>query len=258
MNPKISIVTPSLNQGRYIQGTLESVVLQDYENLEYVVVDGGSTDRTPEILHRFVGHPRVKEIVVGKDKGQTDGLIKGFSRCTGDVFGWLNADDMLAPGALSTIGKLFAEREDIDVVVGNLITINAASEELALWPRRVMSDQDWLRWPQGIGQPATFFSAKAYNAVGGMDPALHYAMDYDLFMRLALAGKRFLFIDQVLAFFRIHPSSKSVAVPLSFWREEIKVYRKNGGRLFSPFWYWKFRGIISTTVRGRIFRSRKW
>ncbi len=256
--PLISIVTPSYNQGVYIEQTVRSVIDQAGENLEYVVVDGGSTDHTKDVLARLEGHPRVSRIISEPDRGQTDALIKGFAACTGDVFGWLNSDDLLTPGALETVCAAFREHPDADVVCGRIRFINSRGEDLGLAPRTPMRAHDWLRTTMAISQQCTFFRAAAYRRVGGLDPTIHHVMDYDLFMRLALQGCAFHYIPETLALFRLHDTSKTIGTPWKLWREELRVFRRHGGHPFSPFYYWKAREVLSFFIKRKLLKLRRY
>ena len=258
MLPKISIITPSYNQGDFVEATIHSIIDQDYENLEYIIVDGASKDKTKEILQKYLGHPSITEIISEKDKGQTDALLKGFRIATGDIFGWINSDDLLAPHALPQVADLYDRDPSIDILVGNLVVIDSAGREVGLWPRKKMTNADWRNLPQAIGQPCTFFTRQAYEKVGGLNSNLEYSMDYDLFMKFGLQNCRFHYVDEILAFFRVHDSSKTMALPYRQWKEEFKVFSQNGGNKVSPFYYWKIRGIISTIIKSKIFRKRKW
>ncbi len=257
-NLVISLVTPSFNQCDYIEDTINSIVGQDYPNLEYIIMDGASTDGTVEILNRYKDNKRIAKIISEKDNGQTDALIKGFNLCTGDVYCWINSDDLLEKDALRVIAELFMEFPQIDVLVGNLMVIDAVGNDVGIWPRTKMKNNDWHNMPQGIGQPSVFFRSRVYKEIGGLSSDLEYSMDYDLFMRFGLRGYHFYYIDNVLAKFRIHEFSKSIALPYKQWKEEFKVFRRNSGNAFSRFYYWKIRGIISKIIRGKLLRNRKW
>jgi glycosyltransferase involved in cell wall biosynthesis len=248
--PWLSLVTPSFNQGRYLAATLRSVLDQDYDRFEYVVVDGASTDDTVGILDRYAAHPRLTCLIREPDRGQTDALLKGFACCTGEVLGWLNSDDLLEPGALRAVAEAFRAAPEAAVVTGNLRFIDGQGRGLGSARRRRMSPRDWLTTPMAIYQPSTFFKADAYRSVGGLDPAIRHCMDYDLFMRLASRGYTFVYIDAVLASFRFHDRSKTVSAPWRLWREELSIFRRHGGRPFSAFYYWKAREI------GRFFLAR--
>ena len=219
MQPLISVITPSYNQGKFIELTIRSVIEQNYENIEYVIIDGASEDETVSVLQKYKNHPRIKKIISEKDKGQADALLKGFENAKGDILCWLNSDDMFAPGSLNKIARIFSLNSDVDVVVGNLIVIDGEGREVGMWPRRIMSNSDWLSLPQAIGQPATFFTRRAYDLVGGLDSRFEYSMDYDLFMKFGLRGLKFHYINDVLSYFRVHDESKTMALPYRLWKD---------------------------------------
>ncbi len=258
MFPLISVITTSYNQGKFIEFTIKSVIDQSYQNIEYVIIDGASEDETISVLQKYKYHPRIKKIISEKDQGQTDALIKGFNIASGDILCWLNSDDMFIPGSLDKIAEIFSHNSEIDVIVGNLVVVDREGIEVGMWPRRKMSNLDWLSLPQAIGQPATFFTRRAYDLVGGLDPQFEYSMDYDLFMKFGLYGLKFYYINDVLSYFRVHDESKTMALPHKQWRDEFKVFRKNGGSLFSKFYYWKIRGILSTIIKSKILKNIKW
>lgn len=257
-NPTVSVVTPSYNQGRFVERTIRSVIEQDVQALEYVIVDGASSDETREILCRYAGHPRIAKIVCEPDRGQTDALVKGFDCCHGAILGWLNSDDLLEAGALTSVCAAFAAHPEADVVVGRLRFVNSRGEDLGLAPRKEMTPRDWRHTTMAIGQQCTFFKATAFRRVGGLDPSIHHVMDYDLFMRLALAGCVFHYIPDVLASFRLHDASKTIGTPWKLWREEWTVFRRHGGRPWSAFYYWKGREILSFLVKRKLLRLRRY
>jgi glycosyltransferase involved in cell wall biosynthesis len=255
---KISVVMPSYNQAEFIEESIDSILSQSYKNFELIIVDGLSTDGTIEILKKYENNEHIKKIIVEKDKGQTDALDKGFRYCSGDIFTWLNSDDTYAPGAFQQVVDIFTSNPDVDLLNGELNVINEKSGFISKWPRKKISNKSWLHYPQTIGQPSTFFTAKLFKKVGGINPKYNYAMDYDLFFRFALSNARFFFTDETLANFRVHSHSKTMALPYKFWKEEISVfYTLSNKKLFSGFYYWKLRGIIGTIVREKILNSRK-
>lgn len=196
---KLSIVTPSYNTGAYLAPAIESVLDQDWPNSEYWVMDGGSTDNSVEILQR--AGPRVKW-VSEKDKGQSDAINKGFARATGDVFSWLNSDDTYTPGAFRAAMDFFAANPDVDMVYGdaNYIDVrgNLISRCVHIEP---YSKRRLFHYSDFIVQPATFFRRRAFEAVGGVDVSIHWAMDYDLWLKMA--GKfKIAYLPRVLANFR--------------------------------------------------------
>jgi glycosyltransferase involved in cell wall biosynthesis len=184
---RFSIVTPSFNTGRHIADAIHSVLSQDYPDLDYLVMDGSSTDNTLDVLRSFGDRIRWAS---ERDSGQSDAIRRGFQGTTGDVLGWLNADDVLAPGALRSVAEFFFEHGEVDLVYGDANYIDANGNEIGpclnvepFNARRLFHYSDF------IVQPAAFFRRSAYEAVGGLDPTLHYGMDYDLWLKLAKAHK---------------------------------------------------------------------
>jgi hypothetical protein len=198
--PRISLVTPSFNTGRYLADAIRSVLSQDYPNLDYLVMDGGSTDGTLDVLRSFGDRIRW---VSQKDEGQSDAIRKGFEQTQGEILGWLNADDVFAPGALRTVGEFFAANRDVALVYGNATYIDAEGRLIGpcahIEPFRI---DRLLHYSDFIVQPAAFFRRSAYDAVGGLDPSLHYGMDYDLWLKLARGGHRLVHIPQCVASYR--------------------------------------------------------
>jgi glycosyltransferase involved in cell wall biosynthesis len=252
--PLVSIVTPSLNQGAYLEATIRSVAEQDYPRVEHVVVDGGSTDETLAVLER---HPHVRW-VSEPDDGQSDAINKGFRLARGEIFGWLNADDLYLPGAISTAVEALV-RTGAGLVHGGWRHIDEAGRTLKDVPPVAFDYERQLERANGVAQPAAFFTREAFEAVGGLDPSYRYAMDYELWLKL---GKRFEVaqVDDVLAAFRFHPASKTVAETAGFGAETIRASRAHGGRRLSPLyldWYlprhrpWLFRGLIALRLARR-------
>jgi len=181
--PRISIVTPSFNTGRYIDAAIRSVLNQDYANVDYLVMDGGSTDNTLDVLKSFGGSIRWES---RGDKGQADAIYRGFEQTIGDVLGWLNADDALAPGALRTVAEFFAANPEIAVVYGDAQYIDGNGSLIGPCAHIEPFNLNRLRhYSDFIVQPAAFFRRSAYESVGGLDTRLHYGMDYDLWLKLA-------------------------------------------------------------------------
>ncbi len=238
--PKISVVTPSYNQGEYIEDTIVSVIDQGYPNLEYIIMDGGSKDATRSIIEKHAG--RIDYWVSEKDAGQSDALRRGFDRASGDIFGWINSDDALAPGALHAIAAAFMSGE-ADIVAG---VVNIRSDGKLVYRHRTgvragpLDLQGLLdlrgEWLQGrfFYQPEVYFSRAIYRAAGNtIDTKLHYSMDYDLWVRMAEAGARILPIDYQIANFRMHADQKTseTAAYLPELTDHANAFR---GRLAMP------------------------
>ncbi|MDX6698820.1 MAG: hypothetical protein QOE65_2217 [Solirubrobacteraceae bacterium] len=208
--PKISIVTPSLNQGEFIGDTLASVLDQGYPNVEYVVQDGGSTDSTAEVLERH--RHRLHHVHSGPDDGQADAINRGFARTSGEIMAYLNADDVLLPGALATVARHFQAHPDVDAVYGQRILVDDANRQVGIWVTPA-HDDEMLVWSDCVPQETLFWRRSAWERVGaGLDESFHFAMDWDLLLRMRDAGVRFHRIPRFLGAFRVHAAQKTTAM----------------------------------------------
>jgi glycosyltransferase involved in cell wall biosynthesis len=197
---RVAIVTPSYNTGRYIGPCVKSVLDQDYPNVDYLVMDGGSTDNTVDVLKSF--GPRLRW-VSQKDKGQSDAIVRGFQQTTGDILGWLNSDDTFAPGALRAVAQFFTDHPDIDVLYGDADYTDTQDNFIARCVHiEPYSKHRLFHYSDFLVQPATFFRRSIYDKVGGVDVSIHWAMDYDLWLRMAAAGAKFAYLPRKLAHFR--------------------------------------------------------
>jgi glycosyltransferase involved in cell wall biosynthesis len=230
--PAVSIVTPSLNQAPFIEDAIASVANQGYPTLEHHVIDGGSSDGTLEIFRR---QGTALRWISEPDAGQADAVNKGFARTTGEIVGWLNADDFYEPGAVRAVAEFMLRHPDVDVVYGDCHYLyqDVTPAELRLVRSRAFDLAYLLNVGCYIHQPATFFRRSAL-VVGPLTTRLRYAMDYELWLRMARAGKRFAYLPVTLATFRITDASKSGASLGDFWPEVRATSRKYGGRFFSP------------------------
>jgi len=203
--PKISIVTPSFNQGRFLEQTLRSVLLQGYPNLEYVVLDGGSSDNSIEILERYA--PHLAYWRSQPDAGQADAVASGFERATGEIFGYLNSDDILLPGALKHVARMF-NLSKAGVVYGNRLVIDEDGAVIGrhIWPY-FLSRYHWARG-QPMAQECTFWRKDVYRGVGGIDRSKFFILDYDLFYRMWMATP-FRKTRAYLGAIRVHDETKS-------------------------------------------------
>ena len=204
----ISIVTPSLNQGRFLEWTLRSGLLQDFAPLEYVVMDGGSSDQTTEILSRY--QSRLTHVESAPDGGQADAVARGFAHTTGEIMAYLNSDDMLAPGALQFVSTFFDQHPRVDVLYSHRVFVDEANVVESYWI--LPSHSNWLmkRWDY-IPQETCFWRRRIYEEVGGIDSSFEFALDYDLFARFMEHG-RFVRADRFLGAFRRHSASKTAGL----------------------------------------------
>lgn len=211
--PKISIVTPSFNQGKYIEQTIQSVLDQKYPNLEYIIIDGGSTDDTVEIIKKY--QDRITYWVSERDKGQTDAINKGFVKCSGEIFNWINSDDYYEPGVFFTLVELFFSNNAVQVVCGKEWAFkNNDPAEKVLHPGSVIKENIFETIRVGIiNQPCTFFRKKSIDAFFPLNDSLRYAMDRQLWWHYLLqyGQAHILQTKEIFSNFRLHPQSKSVA-----------------------------------------------
>jgi glycosyltransferase involved in cell wall biosynthesis len=204
--PKISVVTSSFNQGRFIEETIRSVLLQGYPNLEYFIIDGGSTDNTVEIIRKYEKH--ISYWVTEKDRGQCHAINKGFARATGDIFAWLCSDDVYAPGALHRVAENLGSKNLSMVVGASIITRGPDTLEGTL-DRRQPSFADMAYNVKTFPQPSVFWNRDLWVKAGPLREDLYYVMDYDLWLKMVPAASSVKFIDDVLSYQRTHTNQKS-------------------------------------------------
>lgn len=230
--PLVSIVTPSYNQARYLETTLRSVLDQDYPSIEYLVADGGSTDGSVEVLRRY--GDRLAWWASEPDRGQTDALNKGFARARGEILAWLNSDDTYEPGAIAAAVAYLTAHPETGVVYADTNFIDENGRPLGSFPA---AQTDYRRLRQGyvhVPQQATFFRADLWRQVGPLDPDFYFAMDYDLWVRLARLAPFAYLPGQTWANFRLHSSGKTMAADDRCWPEMLKVHYRDGGSFFAP------------------------
>jgi glycosyltransferase involved in cell wall biosynthesis len=228
--PKVSIVTPSFNQVNYLEDTILSVLEQDYSNIEYFVMDGGSTDGSVGIIERFVD--RLAGWVSEPDQGQTDAINKGFARSTGEIMAWLNSDDTYEPGAIGEAVTFLNQNPDVGLVYGDTNFIDADGKMIGKFNAQQTSLKRLQRGGVYIPQQATFWRADLWRQVGPLDPSFYFAMDYDLWVRLARVTT-IRYTPQLWANFRLHGDAKTIAADERCWPEMLRVHRRDGGSLFS-------------------------
>jgi glycosyltransferase involved in cell wall biosynthesis len=225
--PRISIVTPSFNQGQFLEETIRSILLQGYPNLEYLIVDGGSTDDSVEIIRKYQEH--LSFWVSEPDSGQSDAINKGFARCSGELMNWINSDDVLTPGALQVVAEAFGSEPDAGVFVGAAAHVNHRGRKFAeRWPTLEQINQpiDWRK--NYFFQPSAFFRRSIWEATGPLNQNLHYVMDVDFWIR-AKQHCRFALIEQILSCAREHASAKTTSQQPAMFGELAWVQSQYGG-----------------------------
>lgn len=238
--PKISIVTPSYNQAQYLEETIRSVLLQGYPNLEYIIIDGGSTDGSLEIIKKYA--PWLDYWVSEKDAGQSQAINKGFAHSSGEIMAWINSDDSYMPGALYHVAKAFQDNKTL-WVAGSVDRIDAEGKILIPGKHYEQSLENWYVGAPYL-QPGIFWSRALWEKAGLLDESLNYSFDYDLLMRFIQHQPFAHLVDQHLANFRIHAESKSGKDQLKFMPERQQIYRRHPLRNFNfkqRVYIWKMR-----------------
>jgi glycosyltransferase involved in cell wall biosynthesis len=228
--PLVSIVTPSYNQARFLEFTIHSVLEQDYPNIEYILVDGGSTDGSLDIIHRYAN--RFAWWVSEKDRGQTDAINKGFAQANGDILAWLNSDDTYEPHAVAEAVELLRSQPETGLVYGDTNFIDENGDNIGSFPA---AQTDYKRLRRGyvhIPQQASFWRADLWRKVGPLDPSFYFAMDYDLWVRLAALAP-LQYTPRLWANFRLHTQAKTIAADDRCWPEMLRVHYREGGSWFS-------------------------
>lgn len=253
-HPLVSVVTPSYNQGRFLKRTVESVLTQKYPNIEYFVIDGGSTDESAQILRSYedrfywVSEP---------DRGQTHAINKGMTRTSGEILAYLNSDDVLAPGAIERVVHFFQQHPECDMVYGNAVYIDENDSVTGSYKTDIYSFHRLLEDCM-VCQPATFWRRRIAEKVGPFDERLNYVMDYDYWLRIAKAGGNIRFLPEMLACSRLYPETKTLSARSKIFKEIFKICRKHAGYANQSYYrgYWHHLIHEKNNPISRILRSR--
>ncbi len=246
-SPRITVVTPSYNQGQFIEATIRSVLLQSYPNLEYIIMDGGSQDGTVDIIRRYESW--LTQWVSEPDRGQSHAINKGLNQGTGQIFTWLNSDDMLLPGALWRVAEAYRAAPDAAAWVGSCHLIRPDGRIIKTVIPRGLDRDSLADWYYGgfIFQPSCFFAANAWQEIDGVDESLYFAMDFDLWLRLSAIGE-FKPMPQILAAAIIHDSAKTQALIPEMHAETMVVQFKYGYRDLA---YKRQRRLLDSTIKNQ-------
>jgi glycosyltransferase involved in cell wall biosynthesis len=229
--PRVTIVTPSFNQARFLEATIHSVLTQDYPRIDYIIVDGGSTDGSLNIIRKYAN--RLAWWVSEKDRGQTDAINKGFAHAKGEILAWLNSDDTYEPKAVGKAVIYLIEHPEVGMIYSDANYIDEDGAVIGKFPA-AQTDYHLLR--QGyvhIPQQTTFFRTDLWRAIGPLDPSFYFAMDYDLWTRIARHTQIKYLLGQTFSNFRIHTSGKTIAADDRCWPEMLRVHYRDGGSFFS-------------------------
>ncbi len=257
--PLVSIVTPSFNQARFLEATMQSVLSQDHPRVEYIVVDGGSTDGSTEIIRRY--ESRLAWWVSERDEGQTDAINKGMAHAHGDILAWLNSDDTYLPGAVASAVDCFSKWPEAGLIYGDASYIDESGRVIGKFPA---AQTNYRRLRQGfvhIPQQAAFFRGDLWRLLGPLDPSYYFAMDYDLWVRIARRAE-LKYVQQAWGNFRLHAGGKTISADERCWPEMLRVHYRDGGsflspivaryyirKLAAPLWNWRRRRMLAAAAR---------
>lgn len=253
--PLVTIVTPSYNQAVYLEATILSVLGQDYPNIEYIIMDGGSKDGSAELIRKY--EDRIAFWESKKDKGQTDAINKGFARAHGDILAWLNSDDILYPHAVSEAVTYLQTHPECGLVYGNCDFIDAEGNVIGRFNAKQTDHRKLTQGYVHIPQQAAFWRADLWKQVGPLDDSIYFAMDYDLWLRLSEVSEvKYLPETKPWAAFRLHADAKTIAEDDRCWPDMLRIHKRNGGSAFSVI-YAKYclRKLLGPVIRWRRRRT---
>jgi len=228
--PLVSIVTPTFNQAHYLEETIKSVLALDYPRIEYIVVDGGSTDGSVEIILEY--KDKLSWWISEPDEGQTDAINKGFNHAVGEIYAWINSDDTYFPYAISEAVEYLVKNPEVGMVYGDANFIDSQGKCIGQFNAK---QTDYKRLRRGvvyIPQQAAFWRGNLWKQVAPLDPSLYFAMDYDLWLRLARISE-IVYTPRLWANFRLHDDAKTIHADDQCWPEMLRIHKRDGGGWFS-------------------------
>jgi GT2 family glycosyltransferase len=246
---KVSIVTPSYNQAQFIGRTIDSVVGQGYGALEYIVMDGASKDHTCDVLAAKAAECPTMQWISEPDRGQSDAIVKGFTRTTGDIMAWLNSDDMLMPGALPFIAEFFRTHPEVDVVYGHRVIVDEDDREIGRWILPPFHPES-LTFFDFVPQETLFWRRSAWEKVGGLDTTFQFALDWDLLVRFRDAGCNMVRLPYFTGIFRVHTLQKTSSIIATVGDAEMARIKSRTGAAQLP------RDVMHRAVLRDMMRSR--
>ena len=222
--PMISIVTPSYNQGQFLEETIRSVLLQGYPNLEYIIIDGNSADKSRDIIEKY--KPWLSYWVSEPDRGQSEAINKGWHQSKGEVLAWINSDDLYETNAFGKVAHFISANPDVDMIYGDCNRIDKTGKNIKLAPAKEFSIELLVCNIWFIPQQSTFMRRKIYQKIGELDENLHLIMDWEYWLRIALNNFKIKFFPQILANFRIYENAKTSSQSEISGEEKIKVLKE--------------------------------
>ena len=257
-DPLVTIVTPSYNQAAYLEETILSVINQAYQNIEYIVIDGGSSDASVDILKKY--DSKIFRWVSESDNGQTDAINKGFAFAQGEIICWLNSDDTFQPNAISEAVDYLIKNPDVGLVYGDTNYIDGNSSVVGKFPAAQTSLKKLKRGYVHVPQQASFFRKSLWDQIGPLDPKFFFAMDYDLWVRLASVSE-IVYLPRTWANFRLHADAKTISADDRCWPEMLKVHYREGGSWFSQIVFKHYLRKLAAPIirykRRKLFTSQQ-
>ena len=251
---KISIITPSYNQGDFIEQTIQSVLSQTYDNIEYIIVDGGSTDNSLEIIDKY--KDKIDIVISENDKGQSDAINKGFKLATGTLTGWINSDDLLYPDCVEKIVELYKQHPDGSIYYHSFNdNVDKDGSRLSTYQHIIPDKTHLIKVNYDVIQPGSFYNTEMLRKVNYLDINNHFCMDLDLWLYLLNEGPIYCTKDFSHTGFRIHDNTKTSSSHLKFLKNIYQVLNKHNAKWYHPammrLYYFYFKAVVRRILTGK-------